>query len=64
MKPSGWLYTDANNFVSCPKCKSTLGVVCRTTKNKRCKTPHKERLLELSNHKDFEYILSLATHNK
>lgn len=44
---SGWEYTDANRFVSCPKCDMGPGDRCRTPKGRKAEIPHFERLIRL-----------------
>jgi hypothetical protein len=41
---SGWMYTDATNFVDCPKCRALAGVSCRTPKGRKSLEPHYERI--------------------
>lgn len=43
-KVSGWLYTDAQAFVDCPRCKSTAGDTCRRPNGRPAWPPHAERI--------------------
>jgi hypothetical protein len=42
---TGWLFTDVNRNISCPKCGAKAGEVCRTPKGRKALEPHTERVL-------------------
>jgi len=46
MKTSGWMITDAVNWVSCPKCGSRPGHGCQTPKGRKVNC-HGERVQAL-----------------
>jgi hypothetical protein len=48
MMLTGWMYTDAKNQVSCPKCGQQATFNCRTPQGRKTNTPHVERVRELN----------------
>jgi len=42
-----WMFTDAIQMVSCPKCGQDVGFHCRTPAGRKTKTPHGERVTAL-----------------
>jgi hypothetical protein len=53
MKSSGWEFTDADNWVGCPKCGQPAGKVCRTPKGRKAIYPHGERVQALRQHPEY-----------
>lgn len=47
---TGWMYTDARNFVGCPRCGAEPTVHCHTPQGRKSRTPHGERLAMLEAH--------------
>lgn len=48
-----WMFTDARERVSCPRCKAEKGQGCATPKGRRTLEPHSERLWALRRLPDF-----------
>lgn len=53
MKSSGWMFTDAVEWVGCLRCWSSPGSECRTPSGRKVHVPHGERIEALQQHPKF-----------
>lgn len=57
-KVTGWLFTDAKNFVDCPRCGVVAGEDCRRPSGGKAWPPHAERTEKLITDKPDIAIMS------